>query len=749
MSDTGSPELSGAHASEGDSDYVSHGVRELLAEQTTYWFLAVDSEITPVVGRRFSTLDEGIDFYTNYARVCGFDVRLYTMKRARDRETVMRYLVCNREGIKGGGISKPICAHGDSGGKRKQRRRRISNRVKCRARICFRKVSSGEFEITVFVEGHSHHMCSDASKLFMRVNRKLDVAHQAFAANCVRANAGSSKGFKLYREITGLYANVGATDTEFHNFKRDLQVYVDGKDGEMIIEKFKTKCAICENFFFDYDMDKENRVARLFWADPIGRRNFSLFGDTVSFDATYGTNRYNLVFVPFTEVDHHKRCITFAAGLLTKEDVESYTWLLQRFRTAMSSVSSCVITDQDPAMKIAIAQVLPNCRHRFCMWHIITKVNEKIGSDLVKDVQFCNKLNGIVWNETISVGEFEVQWHLLMEKYNLTTHRWFTKLYTEREFWIPAYFTDLPMSGLLRTTSRSEAENNVYGNCSRPHFSLVEFYMQYESVLETQRYKQSKLNAESEGYLPDFKTPLALERYLAQMFTIKIFYELQQEIEAGCFYCRVVGIREEGEVITYDIRGEGTATYTVQYTPVGNHASCSCKLFERLGLVCRHMFLVFRDAQIKSLPLDYVLPRWCKQVGGVVCCRQCSDVPSTESGPNRIWNAMHTCAALVGNNTDRKSRLVQVLEDLKREFMSAGPNVAPAKGNNAAIVALCGVAPPASITIKPPAQAKNKGTGKRIKSQRELAVLSSAKIGRKCGVCGEYARHNARSCPYK
>ncbi|XP_019196051.1 PREDICTED: protein FAR1-RELATED SEQUENCE 5-like [Ipomoea nil] len=411
----------------------------------------------------------------------------------------------------------------------------------------------------------------------------------------------------------------------------------------------------------------------------------------------------------------------------------------------MGAVPTCVIIDQDPAMQIAIAQVLSDYRRRFCMWHIMTKVNEKIGPDMVKDVGFRNKLNGIVWNETISVGKFEEQWHSLMEKYHLATHRWFTKLYIEREFWVPAYFIDLPMSGLLRTTSRSEAENNVYGKCCRPHLSLVEFYVQFESVLETQRYNQSKLNAESEGYLPDFKTPLALESYLAQIFKITIFYELQQEIEAGCFYCRVVGIREEGEVITYNIRGERTATYTVQYTPVGNHASCSCKLFERLGLVCRHMFLVFKDAHVKSLSLDYVLPRWCKQVGGGVCC----DVPSTDCGPNRMWNAMHQCASLVGTNTDRQSRMLQVLEDLKEEFMSAGSNVAPTKGNNAAIVALCGVAPPASITILPPVQAKNKGTDRRIKSQRELAVLSSGKIGHKCGVCGEYARYNARSCPYK
>ncbi|XP_019167553.1 PREDICTED: protein FAR1-RELATED SEQUENCE 5-like [Ipomoea nil] len=350
-----------------------------------FWRPVVDSAITPAVGRRFTSLAEGIQFYTDYARACGFDVRLNTLKRDRDGEIVMRYLVCSRQGVKGGGTRKPIPEHGSTGGKPKQRRRRVSNRVQCRAKICFNKEGPEEFEIGIFVEEHTHRMCSETSKYFMRMNQKLDAAQQSFVASCVKANIGSSKSLNLCREVTGSYANVGATETEFHNFKRDLQTYVAAYDGEMIIEKFRSKREACEKFYSDHYLDGENRLTRLFWADSIGRSNFPLFGDVISFDATYGTNRYSLVFVPFTGVDNHKRCITFAAGLLIKEDVESYAWLLDRFKVAMGKSPTCVVTDQDPAMKVAVAQVWSESRHRFCMWHIMTKVNEKIGPDLVKD----------------------------------------------------------------------------------------------------------------------------------------------------------------------------------------------------------------------------------------------------------------------------------------------------------------------------------------------------------------------------
>ncbi|XP_019184311.1 PREDICTED: protein FAR1-RELATED SEQUENCE 5-like [Ipomoea nil] len=641
-----------------------------------YWIPNVDANLLPTVEQRFNTLDEGIKFYKTYGRAGGFHIRYNNVKRNRDNQIISRHLVCSRQGAKGGGQSKPILEVSVGNDNKKQRRRRISNRVGCRAKLGFKRVSTGEFMVSIFIEEHNHSLCSEGAKLFLRCNRKLNVAQQAFLANCVKVNVGSSAGFKLCKEVAGSFENVGATEMEFHNFKRDLQKYVDVVDGELIIERLKTKRKLCDSFFFDYHLNEENRLSRLFWADPIGRGSFSCYGDVISFDATYSTNRYNLVFVPFTGVDNHKRSITYAAGLITREDVESYSWLLERLISATTWSPLCVVTDQDPAMKIAIDQVIPECRHRYYMWHIMTKVSEKVGPGLAQNEVFRKSLNDIVWNERISSSDFEAQWQLLMEKYNLTEHRWFRKLFVEREHWIPAFFSDLPLSGLVRTTSRSEAQNSVYGKFTRPCSSLVQFYIQFESVLETQHHNQTKLDTKCEGYLPEFKTPLALERNAAQLFTLAIFYDMQEEIEAACFNCQVVGIREVGGDIFYDITNDSPAKYTVRYTPDGCSTFCSCKMFQRMGLICRNMFLVFKSAQLKQLSAQYI-----------------------------------------------------VLKELSVEFASDGSSTGTAKGNSAAIEALCGVQPPAFITIKAPAQAKNKGSGKRLKSSREIAIENSSKVG--------------------
>ncbi|KAL2930566.1 Protein FAR1-RELATED SEQUENCE 7 [Bienertia sinuspersici] len=50
---------------------------------------------------KFDTLQQGIRFYENYARVSGFDTRLYsTKKRKSDGKISLKYYVCNKEGFR-------------------------------------------------------------------------------------------------------------------------------------------------------------------------------------------------------------------------------------------------------------------------------------------------------------------------------------------------------------------------------------------------------------------------------------------------------------------------------------------------------------------------------------------------------------------------------------------------------------------------------------------------------------------------
>ncbi|XP_074305915.1 protein FAR1-RELATED SEQUENCE 9-like [Silene latifolia] len=59
--------------------------------------------------------------------------------------------------------------------------------------------------------------------------------------------------------------------------------------------------------------------------------NYSLFGDTITFDPTYGTNKYHMAFTPFTGVENHKNWVTFAAALVDHENDESFIWVFKKF----------------------------------------------------------------------------------------------------------------------------------------------------------------------------------------------------------------------------------------------------------------------------------------------------------------------------------------------------------------------------------------------------------------------------------
>lgn len=74
-----------------------------------------------------------------------------------------------------------------------------------------------------------------------------------------------------------------------------------------------------------------------------------------------------MVFVPFVGIDNHWKSITFAAALLAKEDVENFTWVFESFLKIMGRPPTCIVTDQCPAMKIAIPKVFPGVKHQLCI----------------------------------------------------------------------------------------------------------------------------------------------------------------------------------------------------------------------------------------------------------------------------------------------------------------------------------------------------------------------------------------------
>ncbi|RYR13658.1 hypothetical protein Ahy_B04g070536 isoform B [Arachis hypogaea] len=84
-------------------------------------------------------------------------------------------------------------------------------------------------------------------------------------------------------------------------------------------------------------------------ADARSRAAFEYFGDVISFDTTYNTNRYNLVCGSFVGVNHHG-----------------------------GNAPKGFLTYQCASMKRALEVCMPTTIHRWCIWHIMKKIPSKL-----------------------------------------------------------------------------------------------------------------------------------------------------------------------------------------------------------------------------------------------------------------------------------------------------------------------------------------------------------------------------------
>ncbi|KAL8141705.1 hypothetical protein V2J09_014737 [Rumex salicifolius] len=238
-----------------------------------YFIPTCDDALKPVVSIKFRTLDQAIEFYKVYALECGFGVR-----RGGDRKEgnviVLKYLHSSKQGYK----------TGDNNIKHIQRC--PSSRVGCKARLTLTYIGSQGYKIIAFEPRHTHTFVVGHDKQFMKSMRKLDFEHKKFVMDCEKAYISPVRSHRIFKEL------VGASVVDFKNFRRDMLAYIGGSDAQMTINKFSNKKNLSHAFCFDYDVDSCGRLTRLFWADPMSRKNFSLFGNVVSFNATYRTNRF-------------------------------------------------------------------------------------------------------------------------------------------------------------------------------------------------------------------------------------------------------------------------------------------------------------------------------------------------------------------------------------------------------------------------------------------------------------------------
>jgi hypothetical protein len=145
------------------------------------------------------------------------------------------------------------------------------------------------------------------------------------------------------------------------------------------------------------------------------------------------TNMYKMPCAPFIGINRNGQSIQFGCGFVRNERIADFVWLFEKFLDAMDGIHpENIITDQDGAMRSAILTLLLHTVHRNCRWHIMQKVQERLGPFIAKRDDLRRDFNELI-DYSVSVEEFEMKWAEMLVKHDVVDNQHLQDVYDLRE----------------------------------------------------------------------------------------------------------------------------------------------------------------------------------------------------------------------------------------------------------------------------------------------------------------------------
>jgi hypothetical protein len=192
-------------------------------------------------------------------------------------------------------------------------------------------------------------------------------------------------------------------------------------------------------------------------------------------------------------------------------------------------------------------------------------------------------------------------------------NEWFSTKFDMRQSWIPAYLMDVPLSGILRTTSRSESANSFFNRFIHRKLSFVEFWLRFDTALECQREEELKADNASLHSDPKVLIPWPMEKQCSDIYTHEVFRKFQEQVVVARDHCIIQMISESEDTKIVTISSQSGKERVVQMNKSNMFGTCSCKLYESYDIPCRHVIQVLRAEKQIEIPSIYITKRWEKR----------------------------------------------------------------------------------------------------------------------------------------
>ncbi|KAM2868937.1 hypothetical protein FF1_016936 [Malus domestica] len=565
-------------------------------------------DCTPRCGMEFDSQEAAYNLYNAYGRKVGFSIRKERhYKNKKTNEVTSRIFACSKEGFRlqdkrDYKIKKP----------------RAETRTGCHAKMVIKlNRSNGRFFVHEFEEQHNHALQKPECAHMLPSQRKISDSQAAELDLAEESGISLRESYELMAKHVGGRESLGYTRVDQKNYllSRRQRKMVYGEAGSLL-RYFQGKTVENPSFFYAVQLDNEEQITNIFWADAKMISDYGHFGDVVSFDTTYKTNRAGRPFAVFSGLNHHREIVVFGAALMYDETAPSFIWLFETFLVAMSNKApKTIFTDQDAAMMNAIPHVMPDTYHRLCLWHMMQNALKNVncvfkGNSGVREV-----LKKFI-DEYEDEDEFLVAWDEMLVKHNVQGKalEWLKGIKKLRKKWAKAY-VKMAWSAGMTTTGISESFNGRLKEYLQSDYNVVQFFMHFERVLDDQRYKEYQAEYNLCYKNAQVKVPAMMVKQAGDTYTKAIFEEFQEQYGES-LDLRIKSTVDDGEVVVYTVFPPYGAFMErhVRRERDSNIIWCSCRLFEIKGILCSHAIKILREVMdTLEIPSQYILKRWTKK----------------------------------------------------------------------------------------------------------------------------------------
>ncbi|XP_062107005.1 protein FAR1-RELATED SEQUENCE 2-like isoform X2 [Humulus lupulus] len=550
-----------------EEDHESNADQNISSYQDPVDFNTVGVDVVnkgstcePCNGLEFESKEEAYSFYREYARFVGFGITIKASRRSKKSGKFIDIKVaCSRFGNKresGTSVNPRPCIKTD-----------------CKAGMHIKRKGDGKWIIHSFMKEHNHEIYPD--DFYYAINRK-------------------SK-----QSIVAAYQ------------KKGLQLALEDEDIQLMLDFFMHKQEESHDFFYSIDLDHEKRLKSVLWVDAKGRNEYSSFCDVVFFDTFYVANKYKIPFVPIVGVNHHCQYFLLGCALIGEETTPAFVWLMRTWLKAVGGLAPrVIISDQDNFLKEAAADVFPDARHCFCLWHVLGRIPGNLSCEMNQKEKFIENFHECI-HRSWTDEQFEMKWWKMVERFDLREDVWIQSLYEDRKSWVPTYMKDLFLAG-MSTNVRSESLCSFFDGYLSPVTTVKELIELYKKILEDIYVMEANADFETQHKQRTLRSLSNFEKQTSLTYTDAIFKKFQLEV-LGVVSCHLQKEGETEAAIIYQVDdSKERQNFLVAWNEEEFQISCLCRSFEYKGFLCRHALLVLQMSEVSVIPSHYILKRWTK-----------------------------------------------------------------------------------------------------------------------------------------